>query len=527
MDIQQINDIQDLINKSNKLDKIISFNQLVEAIDRLENIRKSLIDLSPDIELVKNNIPYELKSVFGYSEEKFKDMELLVTHLKSLPFELLKIRNEIFDESNIDQFILEFEPVFIQLQKNYLDCKEIYNIDNLPDLNDLEVNYKNVCIGGFFKYFTRRWWKARKFITGMSKNENTPFGEIQNNFSKLIDFRQKIDIADSLNQKYKILGHMYDGVHTPLDDIKTLREWYKGIRHDYGVGFDERVKIGSAILRLESNLIQSIIEEYDRKIAPKIKISLNLLEEFSTLYNNKIKGLKNIHEIVNEKSDISSTLSDLKELKDNLQALIINKNNSLLTIENKLNLFNENLHNLIRFEEIKSSHTEICNEWELKEFKGKANHYEVGRANKALNLLKVISDCDDVIKHKLLEILNSESYKNFKEVNSKIAFHFNNEAKLKIKFKDHSDVDESWIELHKTSFDNLIKRNDLALDNQDWIFTWSNYQSVKSKAEALGLKNIIGKLENGTLESYSLVDTVQLSIYCSLAKHIAVIDQYL
>ena len=295
MDIQQINDIQDLINKSNKLDKIISFNQLVEAIDRLENIRKSLIDLSPDIELVKNNIPYELKSVFGYSEEKFKDMELLVTHLKSLPFELLKIRNEIFDESNIDQFILEFEPVFIQLQKNYLDCKEIYNIDNLPDLNDLEVNYKNVCIGGFFKYFTRRWWKARKFITGMSKNENTPFGEIQNNFSKLIDFRQNIDIADSLNQKYKILGHIYDGVHTPLDDIKTLREWYKGIRHDYGVGFDERVKIGSAILRLESNLIQSIIEEYDRKIAPKIKISLNLLEEFSTLYNNKIKGLKNIH----------------------------------------------------------------------------------------------------------------------------------------------------------------------------------------------------------------------------------------
>ena len=43
------------------------------------------------------------------------------------------------------------------------------------------------------------------------------------------------------NQKYKILGHIYDGVHTPLDDIKTLREWYKGIRHDYGVGFDESV----------------------------------------------------------------------------------------------------------------------------------------------------------------------------------------------------------------------------------------------------------------------------------------------
>ena len=207
---------------------------------------------------------------------------------------------------------------------------------------------------------------------------------------ELIDFRKNIDIADSLNKKYQILGHMYDGVNTPLNDIKTLREWYKGIRHDYGIGFDERVKIGSAILRLESNLIKSIVEEYDRKVAPKIKISLNLLEEFSSLYKDKIKGLDNIHEIVNETSDISSTLYDLKELKNNLQALIINKNNSLLTLENTLNLFNENLHNLIRFEEIKSSHPEICNEWELKEFKGKANHYEIGRANKALNLLKLI-----------------------------------------------------------------------------------------------------------------------------------------
>lgn len=520
LDIQKISDIQKLINKSDKIDKVISFNELIEAIDGLENIKKSLIDLSPDIELVRNNIPYELKDVFGYSEEKFKEMELLVTHLKSLPFELLKIRNEVFDESNIDQFILEFEPIFNQLQKNYPDCKDIYNIDKLPELNDLEVNYKNVCIGGFFKYFTRRWWKARKFIMGMSKNENTPFIEVQNNFTKLIDFRKSIDVADSLNQKYQILGHMYDGVNTPLNDIKTLREWYKDIRHDYGIGFDERVKIGSAILRLESSLIKSIIEEYDRKVAPKIKISLNLFDEFFSLYKDKIKGLENIHEIVNDESDISLTLSDLKDLKNNLYESILDKSNSLISIENKLNLFNDNLHNLISFEEIKSSHPEIFNEWKFVEFKGGVDKYEVGRLNKTLNLLKIISNCDDDVKYKLLEILNSESYKRFKEINTKIVSHFNNEAKFKIKFRDHSEVDESWIELHKTSFDNLIKRNGLALDNQDWIFTWSNYQSVKSKAEALGLRNIIEKLENGSLENYSLINIVQLSIYCSLAKHI-------
>jgi hypothetical protein len=58
----------------------------------LENIRKSLIDLSPDIELVKNNIPYELKKIFGYSEEKFKGYGVIINSFNLCHLELLKIK---------------------------------------------------------------------------------------------------------------------------------------------------------------------------------------------------------------------------------------------------------------------------------------------------------------------------------------------------------------------------------------------------------------------------------------------------
>ena len=193
----------------------------------------------------------------------------------------------------------------------------------------------------------------------MNKNINTPFIEIQDNFPKLIDFKKNIDSSNELNEKYKILGDMYDGVNTPLDDIKTLRDWYKGVRHEYGVGFDERVKIGSAILRIESHLVKSIIEEYDRKVEPKLNKTLKLLHDFSALYSTKIKNLSNLHQIIEDGSEISRTLMSLKQLKIEFEPSFISKQISLSDIESALNLFDANMLNLSKFNEIRNNNPKI------------------------------------------------------------------------------------------------------------------------------------------------------------------------
>lgn len=517
---REVEIIRNLINESKAFDKSITLEDIDEAIHQLEKIKTALLDLKPDIELIEKNIPSELKKVFGYSEENFKAMEILVGHLKGLPFDLLKHRNEIFDESSIDQFIVDFEPIFKQLHQNYQDCQRLYKLEILPSVEDLEINYKNICIGGFFKYFTMRWWSARKFILGISKNEGTPLIEIQNNFSKLIDFKKGIDSANKLNDKYKILNHMYDGVNTPLNDIKTLRDWYKGVRHEYGIGFDEKVKIGSAILRLESHLVKSIIEEYDRKVAPKIKDLLNLLQGFSTLYASKISYLGNVHEIIDDESEISRTLISLKELKLKLGPFIIDKKSSLARIENELILFDANVVKVTRFNEIRKNYPQLSKEWNFDDLKGEINVAELNRAQKTLKLLNIISDSFGILREKLSKISDKESYQRLKKSLDEISHHFKNEGIRRKQFEEHSNVEANWTNQLKNSFIETIKRNNLALENEDWLFTWSNYHTIKNKAENSGLRCIIKKLENAELERYSVADVVQLSLYSSLAKHI-------
>ena len=85
-------------------------------------------------------------------------------------------------------------------------------------------------------------------LTASDKPAKSAF--VRSLFSKLIDFKKGIDSANKLNDKYKILNHMYDGVNTPLNDIKTLRDWYKGVRHEYGIGFDENDDINKFVAKL-------------------------------------------------------------------------------------------------------------------------------------------------------------------------------------------------------------------------------------------------------------------------------------
>ncbi|MCE7531891.1 DUF4011 domain-containing protein [Acinetobacter nosocomialis] len=520
LDDFQIKSIKKIINDSVVVNRNITLFDIECSISKLEEIKDHLLSLKLDLDLIKKNIPHEFKYVFGYSENNFKEMEILLAHLKKLPSELLSRRSEFFEESSLDQFILSFEPIFNQLQKNYPDCQKNYEIEHLPSVEELEINYKNICIGGFFKYFTRRWWNAKKFIIGVSKNSNIPFIELQKEFPKLILLKKDMDTSDQLIKKYNIPRSIYEGVNTPLADIKLLRNWYKGIRNEYGVGFDDRVKIGSAILRLESHIFKSIIEEYDRKVFPKIKPLQNLFSEFRGLYGSKIKNLDNIHEILDSESEIYTTLNILKDLKSNFSVSIREKNIPLSKIEYMLDSFDLYSTELSKLSSIKNDYPMLYQEWKFDNLKGELNNLDLSRAKKTMGLLNVILELDDILRAKFSEISNEHSYIKLKNVLDEICVHSNNEKVSKSKFMDCSKAEKVWTDEVKNSFSSVLHRNELALRNEDWLFTWSNYYTIKNKAENSGFNNIVKMLEQGSLNGFDITDVVQLSLYSSLAKYI-------
>ncbi len=142
----------------------------------------------------------------------------------------------------------------------------------------------------------------------------------------------------------------------------------------------------------------------------------------------------------------------------------------------------------------------MSKEWSFDDLKGEINVAELNRAQTTLKLLNIISDSFGILREKLSKISDKESYQRLKKSLDEISHHFKNEGIRRKQFEEHSNVEANWTNQLKNSFIETIKRNNLALENEDWLFTWSNYHTIKNKAENSGLRCIIKKLENAELE---------------------------
>ena len=81
----------------------------------------------------------------------------------------------------------------------------------------------------------------------------------------LIKYKEGISEIDKLHHENPLLAEVYSAVNTPIDRCVTLRNWYKSIREQYGLGFEERVSIGDTLLKLNRETAKSLVE-MDRQI---------------------------------------------------------------------------------------------------------------------------------------------------------------------------------------------------------------------------------------------------------------------
>lgn len=399
-------------------------NEYLVTTELSIDIKKKLNSIKIDMEDMQQHLPSQLQQIFNCTEPNLKEIAIFINLMKGLPVKLWKDRHSLFDQIEVDSFLNEFEPVYHKLYASYEQSNAIFKLENLPSLEDLESNYKKLCIGGFFKYFTQRWWKSRRFILAFAKYEDVALSELQENFPTLIAYKRNQDIANKLYEKNKILAHHYRGEETALNDLRSLRQWYKNIRQEYGVGFGERVKLGSMLLEMDYHLSRAIIEESDRK------------------FGNKIDEL----------------------------ILIIQKQQEQVQITFK------------------------CAE--------------------------VLAQIPKMLQEKMSSSLRKQKYQEILVFTMHLENHLKQASLLKSEFSTVAHLSHAWESSCADVIERIIDKNELAIKNENWLFTWSNYITIKKRILTLGLDHIINKLEYGEIPAEKILDSVNLAIFYAIARDI-------
>ena len=99
-------------------------------------------------------------------------------------------------------------------------------------------------------WFKGSWRAARKQIISHAANAQVKFPSLKPLLSELADYsgkRQKLEENPCYREAF---GDHLQGIDTDIDALEALRDWYKQVRHQYGIGFGQKVPLGDAILEL-------------------------------------------------------------------------------------------------------------------------------------------------------------------------------------------------------------------------------------------------------------------------------------
>ena len=499
-----------LFDLSKTINYLISFQ---EQLEQYNEPMKGIIDALGDVAL-----EYLTISEFGLIEYR-----RVIEIISSLPSSYWQYRNILFDNEELDILLPQLRKDIEELKELQAKLQDFFILDELPSYSDILKLKSTLVAGGLFRWFKGTWKAARKQLLSFVINPQIKLSIIESRLGELAEFSAKYQAFENNIYYKQNLGDTFQGLETDVVALEYLRAWYKLVRKEYGVGFGKKVAFGEAILGIPENIaraVRSLSEQGIQQEITELLDNLNILKEiFSPVFE-----LRNGETPLIGRDGIISYL--LKSVNDAMEICTPLVSDGSMTVA-------QLVHSIDQIRLLKEK-IDIWKKLDLDRtiFKG---HFRLIIGTDLDNSVGV-----SVFKHTLeLAVFIDKELKNQKLINF-IYSNPNNDTFLLLKslasqleekmqlyleaynaFSTFVQLDWSrWTNLIGDNIDDLISRNQLALNNHESLLNWLDYIRVREQIEKVGFRNLVSGVENGTISIEKIEDIYKASIYDMLAREI-------
>ncbi len=511
-----------------KLDKVTSaFNKLGintnKTLEEIALLKNSINDTQDVLEKVNTefehivpNIPADLSCCFTPTLQGFTEYKILIRLIDELPENLWRYRNELYDNPDLDPLLEKMTRQLGALTPLHKNLHDHIHLHRLPDTDTLREYESTLSNAGLFKWFSSAWRDTRNAVLSLSSIPKPNTKHLFSLIPELVQYAEGVDDMDSLNKQDDALQDLYKGVETPISQVSKLRDWYKKVRKEYGLGFGERVGIGNALLTLDRNIAMSIQDSSRQQLSQRID---QVIQK-----TNSYMGQCNGFTVLQDKES---------KLQPSLQALSQAIDEPLDSIEP---IIKENTFSLDRISTIRTmlaDQQKMTEEWlsssitsELSDvlplsiLPSEVSKPHFDAAVNSLVISRVLAK-DSALLTSLASNPSKERYQELVSTFAEINQYVQSCTVAQQTFVETGQVDVGeWMESSEGRVDTLIVKNTEALGKPDWLYTWLDYVRLRNKLSAEGLENIINGLESDSITAEQLQDVVQLCTYHQLAEEI-------
>jgi very-short-patch-repair endonuclease len=495
----------------------ITLGDLAEAIRSLSGIKHQFEQLDEPFRGVVTALGDDASRHFAVSESGLIEFKMVIELVVSLNPSYWKHRDELFDNEELDELLPQLRTELEELQGIYSAVHGVFYLERIPDEIEIRRIANVLASGGVFRWFRSGWRAARKQLLSYAANAQVKYSRmvlLLSDLEALAGKRRKLDS----NTRYKeALGEHIQGLDTNLAALEELRAWYKRVRQQYGIGFGQKVSLGNAILELSPNIAKAVRSLTDRGLIKQLN---DLLDELSRL-----------------KKVFAPVATLLTGDEGTISRLLVTANQAIYDcgpLAGDDSLVISGLTDLIDQIGLLKQRVET---WQKADFDRKLFQGRLGLKigfgtdntigiSMLRNTLQVAQCVDRQLEN---QALVSYIYSN--PIDATFSFLASQAEQLRAtllseqaSFEDFATLAqldrEDWLLYSGDHLDDLVERNQLALDSSETLQNWLDYVRVRDQLEKLGLGKLAVAVENFEFDIEKFEGAYQAGIFDMLAREI-------
>lgn len=501
----------------------VELGSLTEAINRLTAIEDQLGKLQEPLQGIASALGEPAGSLLQVSETGVTEFKVVVNLIAGLNPSLWKYRDDLFDNDELDGLLPQLKAELEELRRLYGTVANVFSLDNLPNEKAIRQLGTTLEAGGLFKWFKGEWRAARKQLLVLGANAQVKLPYMLSALDDLVVFSRKCKKLNGNTRYSDALGEHLRGLDTDIKSLEDLRSWYKSVRQVYGVGFGKKVSLADAILSLSHNVGKAVRSLAERGIQNQL---VDLLDDFGKL--------KTIFKPVAELQDESTILVGNEGAIPRLVNAVKQAIGACGPLANDDSLSISNLAYQIEQIGLLRQRVEI---WQKADFDRKLFHGKLGLQvglgvdnSKGLSMLHHTLDlaaciAEHVKTPALVEYINQnpqvatfDALPNYAEQLHE-ALKMQDSAYNEFAAIVYLDRD-GWFVRCGERMDDLVPRNQLALDSGETLQNWLDYVRTREQLEKLGMTILAEAVERGNIQSDQVDNAYLAGIYDFLAREI-------
>jgi len=289
-----------------------SAERIASHPDSIDVLIERVKNLSDKLEPLRSVLPEPFEVMFTESSDGIESLSEFLNLADELPIELWNHRDPILQQPSAKRCIDIIGGQINELRERRDELEDFVDIHDAPSAERLKQLRRTVNTAGFFGFLKADVRAAKRELKSLAVAK-LDYKSLDEHLSELARYQESVAKLESNYARNPVLGHLYQGLETPVDQMDVIASWCEKVQSVYGFGGGESAARGDALLNLTEPQVRVLMRSLQSGLGEDTAQLRSGAEKLMAIYPLHFDGLEASENWVNAPQGLLSLQKSVAE----------------------------------------------------------------------------------------------------------------------------------------------------------------------------------------------------------------------